>query len=211
MRLKRGTLSTARLRGLVVAAALTLHVVVLLPVALSTPPTPATPSREPIYVIPLDLTETLSRRTATRRSERPKPDRTADTPSAPRPRAPVTTGPQPPARSVEPLPALPVEPGAAQGQAMADPWRGRRSAPAGLPCPAPPGDRIGARLCLVGPTPDRDREPEAYADLGAPRRNRAEQSREDGFERQRQANEAWRDYTRGEGAYPGLRSLFTER
>lgn len=94
---------------------------------------------------------------------------------------------------------------------MADPWRGRRPAPAGLPCPAPPGDRIGARLCLVGPTPDRDREPEAYGDAGTPRRSRAEQSREDGFERQRQANEAWRDYTRGEGAYPGLRSLFTER
>ena len=41
--------------------------------------------------------------------------------------------------------------------------------------------------------------------------SRSEQNREEGFERQRRANEAWRDYTRGEGEYPGLRSLFTER
>ncbi|QDH72915.1 hypothetical protein [Brevundimonas sp. M20] len=196
-------------------AALTLHVIVLLPIALSTPSTPTAPIREPVYLIPLDLTETLSRRTATRRSPlpaaRPAPDHSTAPPSAPRPRAPATTGARPPSGSVEPLAPPPAEQNPAQGQAMDDPWRGRRPAPAGLPCPAPPGDRIGARLCLVGPTPDRDREPEAYADAGTPRRSRAEQSREDGFERQRQANEAWRDYTRGEGAYPGLRSLFTER
>lgn len=35
--------------------------------------------------------------------------------------------------------------------------------------------------------------------------------RDDGFARQARANEAWRDYTRGEGSYPGLRSMLSER
>lgn len=41
-----------------------------------------------------------------------------------------------------------------------------------------------------------------------PRRGRAPgETAEDQFAAQAAANEAWRDYTRGEGAYPGLRSL----
>jgi hypothetical protein len=55
-------------------------------------------------------------------------------------------------------------------------------------------ERLAQRASLApyqGPPPDRNRD-EAFA-------------------RQADANEAWRAYTRDEGPYPGLRSLFTTR
>lgn len=55
-------------------------------------------------------------------------------------------------------------------------------------------ERLARRASLasrLGPPPNRDRE-EAFA-------------------RQAEANDAWRAYTRDEGPYPGLRSLFTQR
>ncbi|WP_332660499.1 hypothetical protein [Brevundimonas sp.] len=55
-------------------------------------------------------------------------------------------------------------------------------------------ERLARRAALArdpGPPPNRDRD-EAFA-------------------RQAEANDAWRAYTRDEGPYPGLRSLFTQR
>ena len=198
-----------------VAAVLSLHAAVLLPIALSPPSVPSVPPQSDIFVVPLDLSDSLTRRTAARRPAR-SPAAAPDRPlSPPRPRVIAETAPPP--AEVAPLPVPPASPPASSAvetaaQPMGDPWRGRRlGPPASIPCPAAPGDRIGARLCLVGPAPDRDREPEVYADVGEPRRNSSDQAREDGFARQAEANEAWRSYTREGGAYPGLRSLFRDK
>jgi hypothetical protein len=192
------------MRGLLVAAALTLHVVILLPIALSVPKQPPPAPREQIFLVPLDLTETLSRRTAARRPPSPDPDRTRTSPT---PRRARTAADPSTAETVSAeraaVTAPPADGGA--GQAVTDPWNGRRPVTLALPCPPPPGDRIAARLCMVGPAPAQESDP--YDDVGERRLNRSEQAREDGFERQRRANEAWREYTRGEGAYPGLRAL----
>jgi hypothetical protein len=195
----------------VVAAVLSLHAAVLLPIALSPPPAPSVPPQPDILVVPLDLSDSPTRRTGARRTAR-SPAATPDRPLSPiRPRVIAETAPPP--AEVAPLPVPPASPTVeTAGPPMGDPWRGRRlGPPASIPCPPAPGDRIGARLCLVGPAPDRDREPEVYADVGEPRRNSSEQAREDGFARQAEANDAWRSYTRDGGAYPGLRSLFRDK
>lgn len=204
-RLKRGTASTARMRGLVVVAALTLHAVILLPIALSPPrEPPPTTTREQVFLVPLDLTDALPRRETTRQRAAGDPVRP---PTPPRPRTPSIRAPAEAeaAAAATASPAAPTPETASAGSAVADPWNGRRPVTLALPCPPPPGDRIAARLCQVGPAPTDGSDP--YADAGPRRLNRSEQAREDGFERQRRANEAWRDYTRGEGAYPGLRAL----
>ncbi|MFC7378187.1 hypothetical protein [Brevundimonas sp. GCM10030266] len=187
------------MRGLVVVAALTLHAVILLPIALSPPrEPPPTTTREQVFLVPLDLTDALPRRETTRQRA------AGDLVRPPRPRTPpvrATEAAAPAAAS----PAAPTPDTDSAGSTVADPWNGRRPVTLALPCPPPPGDRIAARLCQVGPPPTDGSDP--YADAGPRRLNRSEQAREDGFERQRRANEAWRDYTRGEGAYPGLRAL----
>lgn len=190
-------------RGAVIGAALALHVAVLLPIALSSPPVPPPSVAPEILFLPVTLVPDLSGSVR------------APSPSRP-PAPPVSRRPAEPAGPTRgaPVPDAPTTPGrpgetAAAASALDDPWGGRgRLVPLQIPCPAAPGDRIGERLCRVGPAPDRDRE--VYAEVG-PSRDRSDQAREAGFARQAQANEAWRDYTRGEGAYPGLRSLFTER
>jgi hypothetical protein len=190
-------------RGAVIGAALALHIAVLLPIALSSPPVPPPSVAPEILFLPVTLGPDLSGRVRAPSPSRP--------PAPPVPRRPAEpTGPTRDA-PVPDAPATPGRPGetAAAAGALDDPWGGRgRLVPLQIPCPAAPGDRTGERLCRVGPAPDRDRE--VYADV-APSRGRSDQAREEGFARQAQANEAWRDYTRGEGAYPGLRSLFTER
>lgn len=95
-----------------------------------------------------------------------------------------------------------------------------------LPWPAAartPGDRMarGLRTSLVGcASPDLlDAAERSVCDerlaqrashtreLGPP----PNRNRDEAFARQADANEAWRAYTRDEGPYPGLRSLFTQR
>ena len=61
-----------------------------------------------------------------------------------------------------------------------------------------------------GPPPRAEARGSPPAEIARPeaRRGRAPgQTGEDQFAAQAAANEAWRDYTRSEGAYPGLRSL----
>lgn len=192
-------------RGALIAASVLIHIAILLPIALSTARTPPPPPDLDLFVLPLDLTPALSKRRV-RRSASPSPF--AD-PSAP------AAGPiEPPSALASRTPA-PLAPDAAPaaGAAIDDGWRVRAGLrpPASLPCPAAPGDRLGQRLCLVGAAPNRDREPETYAEVAPSRRDRSDEAREEGFDQQARANEAWRDYTRGEGAYPGLRSLFKNR
>lgn len=196
---------TARTRAGLIIASLILHATILLPIALSPPrPAPTVPDLD-LFVLPLDLTPAPAQRRVRRSlaptDSPPRPRQTGQTasaPSAPTPR--LTT------------PTAPSEPTAAT-VGVEDDWRVRAGLrpPARLPCPAAPGDRLGQRLCLVGSAPDRDREPETYAEVAPSRRDPSDRNREDGFARQAQANEAWRDYTRGEGAYPGLRSMFRDR
>ncbi|WP_374516908.1 hypothetical protein [Brevundimonas sp.] len=83
--------------------------------------------------------------------------------------------------------------------------------PAPLPCPTAADNPLGQRLCAVGPTTERDPPPLTRADLLPNHDPSPRQRREAGFARQAEANEAWRAYTREGGAYPGLRSLFSER
>jgi hypothetical protein len=89
--------------------------------------------------------------------------------------------------------------------------------------PAAPGDGIGrglraSRLGCTAPdllsASERDICDERFArraslakSLGPP----PDRDRDEAFARQADANEAWRAYTRDEGPYPGLRSLFTTR
>lgn len=96
---------------------------------------------------------------------------------------------------------------------IGDPWRVRRGLgpPARLPCPAAHDNPLGQKLCAVGPTPDHDPPLLTRADLLPNHDPAPGRRREAGFERQTEANEAWRSYTREGGAYPGLRSLFSER
>lgn len=188
-----------------VVAALTLHAVILLPIALSPPPQPPpAPPGEQVFLVPLDLIEPLPRRTVGHLRPTVDPDASRQPPAPPRPRetAPSSAAPAAP---TAPSPVGPTPGADGAGAAVADPWNGRRPVTLALPCPPPPGDRIAARLCQVGPPPTDG--PDPYVDAGPRRLNQSEQAREDGFERQRRANEAWRDYTRGEGAYPGLRAL----
>lgn len=95
------------------------------------------------------------------------------------------------------------------GIAMEDPWRVRPGVVASprLICPPSPENRLGRRLCAIGP----DVEPETYAETAPSRRTPSDRRREEGFDEQARANDAWREYTRGEGDYPGLRSLFRHR
>ena len=105
-------------------------------------------------------------------------------------------------------------PGGRRG-ADASPARMRATLPAaGSPAPAGPPDAV------AGP-PSIDDPWRVRRGLGPPPLTRADllpnhdpapgRRREAGFERQAEANEAWRSYTREGGAYPGLRSLFSER
>lgn len=111
-----------------------------------------------------------------------------------------------------PAPAGPPD-AVAGAPSIDDPWRVRRGLgpPARLPCPAAHDNPLGQRLCAVGPTPDHDPPPLTRADLLPNHDPAPGRRREAGFERQAEANEAWRFYTREGGAYPGLRSLFSER
>lgn len=94
------------------------------------------------------------------------------------------------------------------------PWRVR---------PGAPGDRLarGLRTSLIGcASPDlldpaeravcdeRLAQRAYFARDPGPPPNR---NRDEAFARQAEANDAWRAYTRDEGPYPGLRSLFTQR
>ncbi|WP_332677452.1 hypothetical protein [Brevundimonas sp.] len=89
--------------------------------------------------------------------------------------------------------------------------------------PRPPGDRMGRslRTSLVGcASPGLlDTAEQALCDERLARRASLardpgpppNQDRDEAFARQAEANDAWRAYTRDEGPYPGLRSLFTQR
>lgn len=205
-----GTISVAfRTRGPVVLLSILLHLLILIPLGLAVPRLIRPPQPVEYQAIPLDLTPVPSAR-----SRRPvttsTPPAAAAGPSAVRPRIPPALS----ADSTGP-------PAPADGPVIEERWRVRPvdpSAPSGpmgrvarIPCPAAPGDRLGQRVCMTGSAMHSPDMPERMADLRRAGPDGLEQTREDGFERQRQANEAWRDYTRGEGAYPGLRSLFSER
>lgn len=195
----------AERRGALIAVSVLIHAAVLLPIGLSSPRFRAPPDID-VFIVPVDLTP-VSSRSRGRRAHVP-PDRVLkpgeDAVAAGSGEA-LTTNPTP-------LPAAPSAPPAA-GDGIEDSWRVRAglNPPARLPCPAPPGDRLGQRLCLVGATAERESDPEVFAEVGPSRQSASDRAREEGFDRQARANEAWRDYTRGEGAYPGLRSLFSER
>lgn len=188
-----------------IAASILIHAAILLPIALSSPKLRPPPEID-VFVLPVDLTPWPSRRRRGAVKPPPAPARAVGTVAAGRDEA--TRQPLPPGPASTSTPAAP-----ASGPAIEDNWRVRAGLgpPARLPCPAAPGDRLGQRLCLVGATTERDRAPETYAEVAPSRRNLSDQAREEGFDRQARANESWRDYTRGEGAYPGLRSLFSER
>ena len=65
-----------------------------------------------------------------------------------------------------------------------------------------------ARAAL-GPPNMQSSAPTARREVGrssSPQEN----GREEGFAATAAANESWRNYTRGDGGYPGLRSLFTQ-
>lgn len=205
-----GTIAVAfRTRGPVVLLSILLHLLILVPLGLAVPRLIRPPQSVEYQTIPLDLAPVpslRSRRPVT--ASTPSPGATG--PSAIRPRIPRAQ----PADSAAPPPP-------ADGPVIEERWRVRPVDPstqrgpmgrvASLPCPAAPGDRLGQRVCLTGSAMHRAGMPEGHADPLPAGPDRSERNREDGFERQRQANEAWRDYTRGEGAYPGLRSLFTDR
>lgn len=195
-------------RGALIAASVLIHAAILLPIAFSSPKRFPPPDID-VFVLPLDLTPGVSRRRG--RPSHVRPDRA---PSPPRDAVvaeieDVRGEPASPPSLAAPVPAAAPTPGVA----AEDQWRVRAGLrpPARLPCPPAPGDRLGQRLCLVGAAPDRDREPETYAEVAPSRQARSDEAREEGFDRQARANEAWRDYTRGDGAYPGLRSLFQDR
>lgn len=57
----------------------------------------------------------------------------------------------------------------------------------------------------------RGSPPAAETRIGQRRLNASEQRRENGFARQAAANEAWRAYYRGDGPYPGLRSMLRDQ
>lgn len=129
----------------------------------------------------------------------------------PGPRASRPTAPPEPAMvPTETPPAAPV---------LEDRWRVQPNfvRPGAVPAPRRiAGDCLDLLedrpLCRAQGAPPRPIEAELPDETPAVARVRArDRRRDDGFERQVRANEAWRDYTRGEGAYPGLRSLFSER
>lgn len=195
---------TAERRAILIAASVLIHAAILLPIALSTARLPPPPDVD-VFVVPVDLSPVPSKRRGRRvpaSSDKPlRPDDETVAAGAVV-RSPTT-----------PPPASPPSAAPAAGVVIEDGWRVRAGLgpPARLPCPAAPGDRLGQRLCLVGATPEREPDPEVYAEVAPSRRAASDRAREEGFDRQARANEAWRDYTRGEGAYPGLRSLFSER
>lgn len=130
---------------------------------------------------------------AVRPADEPPPAVTAPTPPASDP------GPQ------RPAPAAPTEsPSAWRGDVCRDlsnfaAWNAANCAQRG------PAQRAEAR----GSPPAADAHA-VEARIGQRHRNASEQRREEGFASQAAANDAWRAYTRGEGDYPGLRSLFTQ-
>lgn len=195
----------AERRGVLIAASIAIHAAILLPLALSSPKLRAPPNID-VLVLPLDLTPWPSRHRRGAVKPGPAPARDVEAVVAGRAEDPRLRVPSVSAPASAPA-------ASAAGSVIEDGWRVRAGLgpPARLPCPAAPGDRLGQRLCLVGSAPDRDRDPDTYAEVAPSRRDRSDQAREEGFDRQVQANEAWRDYTRGDGAYPGLRSLFSER
>jgi hypothetical protein len=89
--------------------------------------------------------------------------------------------------------------------------------------PETTGDRVerGLRTSTLGcanaqflSVPERDACDQRFgarAELAGPVHRAQPSAAEEGFARQAAANDAWRAYKEGEGAYPGLRSLFTER
>lgn len=201
--------ATIRGRAPVILLSILLHVAILLPIGLAVPHLVRSPVQDDLRAIPFDLTPVPFRRA------RPaSTDRGAETSGA----AGASPSPLRP-RLAATAPSSVVAP--ADGPVIEDQWRvqpaeaGQARRPLGrvanLPCPAPPGDRLGQRVCLTGSAMHRAEMPEGHADPLPSGPDRSEQNREDGFERQVQANEAWRSYTRGEGAYPGLRSLFRDR
>lgn len=203
------TRQKAETRGILIAASLLIHAAILLPIGLSSPRF-RTPPDVDVFVVPLDLPPASSRR---RGRQAPIPPDRPETPRQTAAVAPGETVDPDDAPSSAPDPSeAPSSPPAA-GSGIEDGWRVRAGLgpPARLSCPAAPGDRLGQRLCLVGATTEDDRDPEVFAEIAPSRRAGADRAREEGFDRQARANEAWRDYTRGEGAYPGLRSLFRDR
>jgi hypothetical protein len=202
-------------RALGVGVSILIHLALLLPIGLAAPRLKrlAEPTREvvvPVVLFPVDAGR-----------------RAADAPAEVSPQAsPASAVPtqgvvlKPPDEADAPSAAISAPQEASQVQARegrtADDWiiaAGRRLV---RPCPQRLGESVRGPCPGVGQTersaPDRRAlEPEAYARIGPSRASRTDQTREEGFDRQARANEAWRDYTRGEGPYPGLRSLFTER
>lgn len=215
MRLDAGgpTRQAARRRTAALAAlSAAIHLAILTPLALTTSRLTPGAAPETRIVIPLDLVPAPASRAATARAQA-----AAAVPGGRRGEA--VAGARMPAPRPADRPSarirLPDAPaGAAAGAAaIPDPWRVRSGLgrPARLPCPAAPDNPLGQRLCAVGATPDHDPPPLTRADLLPNHDPAPGRRREAGFERQAEANEAWRSYTRDGGAYPGLRSLFSER
>lgn len=209
---RAGAISSAfRLRGPVVLLSILLHFAVLLPIGLAVPRLMRPDQPVDYQTLPLDLTPIPFPRSLrpADASRRPRGAASAATPAI-RPRIPLAL----PTDSTAPSPP-------ADGPVIDERWRvgprdpsasnGPMGRVARIPCPAAAGDRLGQRVCMTGSAMHSPDMQERTADLRRAGPDGLEQTREEGFERQRQANEAWRDYTRGEGAYPGLRSLFSER
>lgn len=198
-----------RWRGLGVGASVVLHLVLLLPIGLASPQLKRRPAAEPVVVIPVSLVP-VERRSKPAALRSPEPHR-ADRP----PGSPAELAPQPErtdrAPEASPGAGRPDEIPGIEAQWRVRPaegWAARAGRRLGPPCPPPESDPA------PGSCPDGRRaraQSEAYAEIAPSRAADADRARQEAFDRQASANEAWRNYTRGEGAYPGLRSLFTQR
>jgi hypothetical protein len=143
--------------------------------------------------------------------------------------APAARAPFPDARPIRLSPPTTIQtapirndapPQAVPSQAAVDP-RWRVAAPVAGKRPAAPGPEVCRDISNIrawmaancrehGPPPRAELRGSPPAEIARPepRRGRAPgATAADTFAAQAAANEAWRDYTRGDGAYPGLRSL----
>lgn len=199
-------------RAFPLAAAVLLHLAVLLPIGLTTSRINRPPPKAELVIVPLDLapaafmSERATRRVAppTHPLDRPAPRR------RPLRRRPVCAGRASKAAGRRRGGRCCRERGPPAG--FDGPGGSPGADPAPTALPAAPGDRLGQRVCAVGPGIGRQDAGEPWSAPASSQRAAAwRRAREAGFERQVEANRAWRDYTRGESPYPGLRSLFSER
>lgn len=210
-RRSNGTGRRARRIAIVVVASMAIHAALLGPLLLVEPPEVPPPAQEADvgWILPIELT----------RRRQPATTRASATSEA-SPTAAVVAGPTTRAASRQ------ENESAVEAAPIDDSWRYRPEAVVG-PAFHIPG--VSAARCVdLARLSESQRTACAEiqathaamqariaamdpAAIGPPPGPSRASRRDDDFERQAQANENWRDYTRGDGAYPGLRSLLKDR